>query len=133
MDNHPFIELSQLIDKFKENRQSFDAKELQDMRESISLCLFYLSSDAAIALSNFDKADYERKRNYAELIEKHKYDDDGNKNTVAVTESLARIDNKEYEENVIEALRQKKRVEIILSSTNQILNALSSRISQVKQ
>lgn len=125
---HPFLELSDLIDEYRDNKDSFDAKQLQNMRESISLCLFYLSDSASIAISNFDKADWERKRNYAELVEKHKYDDEGNKNTVVVAESLARLDNKEQEEAVVEAIRQKERVKIILNSTQLILHAISSRL-----
>ena len=131
-EKHPFIELSELIDHYAKNKHSFDVKELQEMRENISLTLFYLSDSASVAISNYDRADYDRKRNYAELIEHHKFDEDGGKNTVAVTESLARIDNKEAELAVCEALRQKERVRIILSSTQQILNAISSRINQIQ-
>lgn len=132
-EKHPFIELTELIEDYKENRLSFDAKQLQDLRERISLCYFYLSDSVSQAISNYDKADYERKRNYAELIEKHKYSDDGSRNTVSVTESLARIENKEKEEAVVEALRQKERVRIIMSATTQILNSISSRLNSISQ
>lgn len=131
-NKHPFIKLSELIDDYSNNRNSFDVKQLQDLREDISLTMFYLSDSASQALANYDTADYERKRSYAELIEQYKWDEDGNKNTVAVTESLARIGNKEKEEAVCEALRQKERVRIILSSTTQILNAIASRINQIQ-
>ena len=132
-EKHPFYVLSELIGEYKEKKNSFSLKELQDMRENISLQLFYLSDDASKAISNYDLADWERKRNYAELIEAHKYDEDGNKNTVAAAESRARIENKEYEEAVVNAIRQKERVRIILSSVNQILNAISSRLNQIQQ
>lgn len=125
-------ELNRLIDEFSENRESHNADKLQSLREEISLQLFYLSDGASKALSNFDKADYERKRNYAKLIEDNKYDREGNKNTVSVTESLARIQNEEYEEATVEAMRQKERVKIALSSVNQILNAISSRLHSLK-
>lgn len=130
---HPFLELSELIDEYRDKKDSFDAKALQNMREKISLCLFYLSDSASVAISNYDKADWERKRNYAELVDKHKYDDQGNKNTVSVTESLARIENKEYEEAVVEAIRQKERVKIILNSTQLILHAISSRLHMIEK
>lgn len=132
-EKHPFIELTELVDEYKEKRLTFDAKQLQDMRERISLCYFYLSDSVSKAISNFDAADYERKRNYAELIEKHKYDEDGSRNTVAVTESLARLDNKEKEEAVVEAIRQKERVKIIMGATTQILNSISSRLNSISQ
>lgn len=130
---HPFFILTELIDNYRDNKDSYDIKKLQDMREDISLTLFYLADSVSIAISNYDAADWERKRNFAELIEKNKYDEDGNKNTVSVTESLARIQNKEKEEAVVEALRQKEKVRLIISSTQQILNAISSRLSQIKQ
>lgn len=128
---HPFIELSDLIDNYKLNRDSFDIKQLQTIREDIALCLFYLSDSVSLAISNFDKADWSRKRNYAKLIEEYKWDEDGNKNTVAVTESLARIANEDYELKVVEAIRQKERVRIIISATQQILNAISSRLNNI--
>jgi hypothetical protein len=130
---HPFIRLSDLIKEYSEKKASYSAKELQDMRENISLTLFYLSDSASTALSNYDKADWERKRTYAELIEENRYDEEGSKNTVTVMESLARISNKEKEEAVVKALRQKERVRIILSSTQQILNAISSRLHIIEK
>jgi hypothetical protein len=132
-EEHPFIRLSDLIKEYSEKKASYSAKELQDMRENISLTLFYLSDSASTALSNYDKADWERKRTYAELIEENRYDEEGSKNTVTVMESLARISNKEKEEAVVKALRQKERVRIILSSTQQILNAISSRLHMIEK
>lgn len=130
-NKHPFLELSEVIDNYKLNRESFDAKKLQDTREKISLLLFYLSDSVSIAISNYDKSDWDRKRSYAQLIEDNKWDEDGNKNTVSVTESLARIQNEEYELKVVEALRQKERVRVIMSATQQILNAISSRLNMI--
>lgn len=128
---HPFIQLSDLIGKYKDNKNSFDTKELQTMREDISLCLFYLADSVSLAISNFDKADWERKRNYSKLLEDNKYSSDGVKNTVAVAEALARIQNEDYELEVVEAIRQKEKIRVIISATNQILNAISSRLSQI--
>lgn len=131
--DNPFLELSKLIDRYAENKYHYEVEDLQNIREDISLCMFYLSSDYAKAVSNYDKADWERKRNYAELIETHKFAEDGSKNTVVVIESLARRDNKEKEEDVVEALRQKERAKLIVSSTTQILNAISSKIQQLNK
>ena len=50
-----------------------------------------------------------------------------------VIESLARRDNREKEEDVVEALRQKERAKLIVSSTTQILNAISSKIQQLNK
>lgn len=130
---HPFIELSLLIDKYRDNKDSFDVKELQTMREEISLCLFYLSDSVSQAISNYDKTDWERKRSYAQLIEDHRFDEEGGKNTVAVMESLARLGNKEAEEKTAEALRMKERVRIIISATTNILHAISSRLNIIQK
>lgn len=130
---HPFIELSSLIDKYRDNKDSFDVKELQTMREEISLCLFYLSDSVSQAISNYDKMDWERKRNYAQLIEDNRFDEDGGKNTVAVMESLARLGNQEAEEKTAEALRMKERVRIIISATTNILHAISSRLNIIQK
>lgn len=129
----PFLELVDLIDKYKDNKDSFDKNMLQNMREEISLCLFYLSNSVSITIANYDRADWDRKRNYAQLIESNRYDSNGEKNTVAVMESIARLKNKEKEEAVVEAIRQKERVKIIMSATNQILNAISSRLHSIEK
>lgn len=132
-DKHPYIKLSELIDEYNKNKKSYDKNKLQDLRENISLTLFYLVDSFSLAISNYDAADWDRKRNYAELIEANDYDEEGNKNTVAVKESLARIGNKEYEEKVVEALRQKEKARMILSATNQVLNSISSRLHMIQQ
>lgn len=133
-DNHPFYKLTELINNYSDNKESFDVDKLQSMREDISLCLFNLSDSASRALSEVDLADFARKRNYSERFNFHKRetDDDGKTNTVALAENLARIDNKKFEEDYCEASRKKERVRVILSSTNQILNAISSRLSMIK-
>ena len=133
-DKHVFFELTELVDTYSDNKETFDVDKLQSMREDISLCLFKLSDSASRALSEVDLADFARKRNYSERFNFHKRetDDDGKTNTVALAENLARIDNKLFEESYCEAARKKERVRIILSSTNQILNAISSRLSMIK-
>lgn len=132
-EKNAFYELEKLIDEYADTQGNYDIDKLQTIRENIALQLYYLSSDYAIAISQYDSADWERKRNYAELVEKHKYADDGSKNTVAVMESLARIENKEYELSVVEALRKKERAKLIVSATTQILNAISSKIHQLSK
>lgn len=130
-EKNAFHKLNNLIDEYSDNRETYNIDKLQEIRESIALQLFYLSSDYSTAVSRFDACDWDRKRNYAELIEKHKTDAEGNKNTVVVAESLARIENKEYELAVVESLRQKERAKLTVSATTQILNAISSKIIQL--
>lgn len=134
MSKHPFKRLEELIDDYSENRLSFDIDKLQNIREDISICLFKLSDSASKALSNYDEAEHVRKMKMAERENYYKgtTDDDGKRLTVAESQNLARLDCKEEVEDCKEALRQKERVRIILSSTNAILNAIASRLTMIK-
>lgn len=135
-DTHPFYKLSSLIDKYNTERNLLDIKGLQDLRENISLTLFYLSDDAAKAVANFDSKEYERRRFYAEREEHYRnsIDDRTSKNfNVADSERKARLDAKQIDEETVTALRQKERIRVILNATNQILNSLSGRISQLSK
>lgn len=131
-----FQELSENIDKFNKGRDSMTVEELQDLRETISLNLFYLSDQASQAIANYDAKNYERKSLQAEREESYrcKIDPRTNKTyTVADSERLARIELKEAEKKEVEALRQKERVRIILTAVHQILNSLSGRINQLSK
>lgn len=135
-EQHPFYEMSDLIDIYNTQRENLDLKQLQELRENIALQLFYLSSDAALAIANYEAKDYERKRYYAEKEEyyRNELDDRTGKNrNVADSERLARISAKNIDEETIHALRQKERVRIILNAVNQILNAISGRIAQLSK
>lgn len=131
---HPFVQLSEIVDEYSEKRLSFDLDGLQDLRERISLLLFHLSDDISRAISQQEGADFDRKRNYAERFNswKAETDENGKSYTVAVAEAKARIDNEEFEKKYVEATRKQQRVRIIISSTNHILNAIASRINNVK-
>lgn len=135
-NTHPFLILSELIDRFNSQRNSMTVEELQDLRENIALNLFYISDSAAQAIANYDAKTYERKSLQAEKEEyfRNEIDDRTNKvYTVADSERLARLELKEIEKQEVEALRQKERVRIVLSAVQQILNALSGRISQLSK
>lgn len=130
-NKHPFVRLTELIQEYDENKESYDVHKLQLLREEISINLFYMSESAAEALSNYDFAEHARKTKTAER-EQHYHTQlgsNGKAMTVSEASNLARIDCKEEVEKCKETLRQKKRVEIVLSSVQQILNALSTRIS----
>lgn len=133
-EKHPFLELSDIIDKYKKNRLSFDVKQLQDIREQISLTLFYLSDSASQALSQQEGADFDRKRHYAERIDfwKNETDEDGKRYTVAASEAKSRIDNEEYEATYVEATRKQQRVRIILEATRHIINSIASRLNNIQ-
>lgn len=128
---HPFLRLTQLIEEYDENKESYDVNKLQLLREELSINLFHMSDSASIALSNYDFAEHARKTKTAEREQYYhsQLGSNGKAMTVAEAGNLARLDCKEEVENCKETLRQKKRVEIVLSSVSQILNALSTRIA----
>lgn len=134
-NKHPFVRVSELVDNYSENKNSFDSKQLQDLRENISLTLFYLSDSASEALARYERAEHERKMKMAEREQHHRSSsEDGVKAmTVSEAQNLARIDCREEVNQSKEALRQKERVKIILSATQQILNSISSRLHMIQK
>lgn len=132
----PLHILTMLVDKYNSYRDNMTVEEVQDLRENMSLNLFYLSSDIAKAISNYESKDYERKRKFAEIEESYRSDTDprtGKIYTVADSERMARIQCKDIEVELSEALRQKERARVILTAVQQILNALSSKITILKE
>lgn len=130
---HPFNKLVELIEEYTEKKQNMTVEELQTMREDISLNLFLMNDSAAKAISNYDAEDYKRKRFYAERQEHYrgKQNENGKLYTVADSERLARLESKDVDDRVVEALRQKERVRLIITATKEILNAIAGRISQI--
>ena len=116
---HPFERLSDLIDDYAKNKNSYDANKLQNLRENIALNLFYLSDSASEALSRYDRAEHERKMKMAEREQFHREeeDDNGKRMTVTEAQNLARIDCRDEVNASKEAHRQKERVRIILKLT----------------
>ena len=133
-DTKQYTELAKLIEKFNSERNTLDLKGLQTLREDISLTYFYLADFSARCIANFDAKDYERKRFYAERENIYRTTVDTNTGkhyNVADSERLARIDAKEVDDSTVEALRQKEKIRIVNTATQQILNSLSSRINQL--
>jgi len=126
--------LNNLIDDYANNRDSFDIEKLQNLRESISLQLFYLSDNFSEYISSYDQMEHVRKTKTAER-EQHwrtQKDDDGKSMTIAEASNRARMETTVEVENCKEALRKKKRAEIVLTAVGQILNAISSRLNMIK-
>lgn len=133
-DTHPFYRLSDLIDKYNEQRNTLDVKELQDLREDLALQLFYMSDSCAQTIANAESKDFDRKRHYAEREEFYRKDIDnrtGKNYNVADSERLARLDSKEVDDACAFAFKQKERARLVVLATQQILNSLSGRIAQL--
>lgn len=133
-DTHPFYKLSELIDKFNIERNSLDLKGLQDLRENIALTLFYLSDSVSMTIANAESNDFTRKRFYAEREEFYRDSVDertGKNYNVADSERKARLDSKEVDNACAHAFKQKERARLVVLATQQILNSISGRITQL--
>lgn len=133
-ETHPFYHLSDLIDKYNQERNTLDLKQLQDLREDIALTLFYMSDSCAQTIANAESKDYDRKRFYAEREETYRKEIDertGKHYNVADSERLARLDSKEVDDACAFAFKQKERARLVVLATQQILNSLSGRIAQL--
>lgn len=133
-DTNSWTILNSLIDDYSENRESYNAEKLQELRESISLQLFYLSDSFSEYISNYDRADHIRKSKMAEREQfwRTEKGEDGKAMTIAEAANRARIECATEVEDCKEALRKKKRAEIVLMAVQQILNSISSRLNMIK-
>ena len=112
------------------------AQELQDLRENISLNLFYLSDSVSQTIANAESNDYARKRFYAEKEEYYRNQIDERTNkyyNVADSERLARLDAKEVDEACAFAFKQKERARLVVIAVQQILNSISARVNQLSK
>lgn len=135
MHKDPWTLLNTLIEEYSDNRENFDMDRLQTLRESISLQLFFLSDKFAEYIANYDQTEHVRKSKAAEREQfwRTQKDEDGKSMTIAEAANRARIECSEEVEDCKEALRKKKRAEIVLTAVQQILNSISSRLNMLKE
>jgi hypothetical protein len=133
---HKLLELISIIEEYEKYRLTFDTKELIDIRERLSLCLFYLSDFISEKIAAYDAADYNRKREYAASEEKYRAEIDpttDKKYTQGAASNRARVDNKEADNLCSDARRQKEKVNVIVSSSYQVLHAIAARINHIEK
>lgn len=126
--------LNNLIDDYSNNRENFNVEKLQELRESLSLQLFYLSDIFSEYISAYDAQEHVRKTKSAEREQywRTQKDKDGKSMTIAEAANRARMETTKEVEDCKEALRKKKRAEIILMAVQQILHSISSRLNMLK-
>lgn len=129
-----WFSLNNLIEDYAENKSTYSVEKLQDIREDISLQLFKLTDVFSEYIASYEMAEHVRKSFMAEREQywRTELDDNGKLMTIAEASNRARIESKKQVEDVKEALRKKKRAEIVLMSVQQILNAISSKINSLK-
>lgn len=124
--------LMESIERYKLNHSTFDTKELQEIRDSISLCLFYLSNEYALLKHLMDTKEYFKKKKFAQECESLRLKSDeitGKKLTREQITDKAFLNSTEENEQLIDAERDFFEMKLIFDTSNQILNSLSSRIN----
>ena len=124
--------LRENIEKYKLNHSTFDIKELQEIRDSISLSLFYLSNEYALLKHLVDTNEYFKKRKFAQECESLRVKSDeitGKRFTREQITDKAFLNSTEESEQLINSERDFFEMKLIFDTSNQILNSLSSRIN----
>jgi len=129
---HPIVEITELVSHYDDNKDNLDIMGLTKLREALAIALLQSAEFYSDLRSGAEAADYNRKQQFASLVESRRgsVDEASGKNyTATQLENLARIDNKVNEDAHVEANKRYYRIRLIIDSVNQILNSISSRIN----
>lgn len=113
-------------------RGKFSAKDatrqnleyLNAARRKLACSLYDLRNDVADAKAEREKADYNRKKNYADQLLANRAEG----LTIVEAESRARLNNSEHEDALCDAIRVYESLWLLYQSVGEILNAMSSDI-----
>ena len=121
------------INEYNENKESWDPKQLVNMREKMATELFQLADFHSRLRFNAERADYTRKREVAKEQERIRAEGTnpktGKKYTRDEIMDKARIACSSFEDAAAEADRQYQKIRLTTDAVNQILHAIASRIS----
>ena len=127
-------ELTDSINMYNEKRNSFDKRELQDVRDKVSLSLFYLSDFYSATRAESEAAEFNKKMCLAQTEESLRGKVNEISNKAMTREQIineSRILCKDEEEKLIEANRKYYKIRMIIETATQILNSIASRINQL--
>jgi hypothetical protein len=127
-------ELTAAIEQYNEKRASFDKKELQEIRDRVSLSLFYLSDFYSSCRAEAEAAEFARKLCLAKTEEELRgriSQETGKAMTREQIINEARISCAERDGELVEADRKYYKIRMIVETATQILNSIASRINQL--
>lgn len=121
--------LQQEVQKYKQNRKTYDKAALQDIRDTISMCLFDLAEVYADSRFNSERAEFISKLERAKKEEELR----GGVSKLTREQILnrARIECASQDEHVSEANRDYYYYRTIIETSNNILNSIASRINNI--
>ncbi len=125
-------QLNTLIKDYSANKDSYDIKKLQSIRENLSLCLHYLANDFTDSQFLSDSAAYIEKNELAKMRDSLRTvkDEVTNKNyTREQLADLALIKSETFSRAALEAAKEYRRYRLLFETCYQILNSISSRIN----
>lgn len=124
--------LKDSIEKYQLSHSTYDVKELQDIRDNISLSLFYLAQEYAYLKHKADTSEFLKKKKFATECEALRVKTDqitGKKLTREQITDRALINSSKESEELIESDKDFFEMKLIFDTSNQILNSISSRIN----
>jgi hypothetical protein len=127
-------DLTNAINTYNDNRHSFDKNGLQDIRDRVSLSLFYLSDFYSMTRADAEAAEFNKKLCLAQTEESLRGRINGDTNKPMNREQLineSRILCQSKELDMIEANRKYYKIRMIVETATQILNSIASRINQL--
>lgn len=124
--------LKSSIERYQINHSTYDLKELQEIRDNISLSLFYLSQEYSYLKHKSDTCEYLKKKKFANECESLRNKSDeltGKKLTREQITDRAFLNSTQENEAMIDSERDFFEMKMIFDTSNQILNSISSRIN----
>lgn len=131
----PLEQLSAAISNYRESYNTFDLKQLQDIRDKISLSLHYLSGNYSDARFDTEIAEYGKKKAIAEVCESLRGKKDETTQKFLTREQIADravIQTEGFSKKLAEVNKEYFNMRLLFETGNQILNSISSRINLTK-
>jgi len=120
------------IERYQRNHSTYDVKDLQEIRDNISLSLFYLAQEYAYLKHKSDTDEYLKKRKFSQECESLRLKSDevtGKRLTREQITDKAFLNSHAENELMIDSERDFFEMKMVFDTSNQILNSISSRIN----
>lgn len=128
-------EIIKTVAEYKNNFNSYDSAKIQDIRDKLSLSLYYLIGHYTELKIQLDAAEYNKKVAYAQICEVYRGRKDevtGKNYTREQITDKATIESQKDYLAVMEASKNFYNIKFLFDEVHSILNSISSRIALSK-